>query len=48
MVVASPPFQVNKQLWGLLGRRPAPTSQRSHAMTDRQIHPFNKGGVESS
>jgi hypothetical protein len=48
VIVGSPPFQVNKELWSLLGRSPATTCQRSHAMTDREIHPFNKSGVESS
>ena len=48
MIISSPPFQVNQELWGLLGCGPGATCQRSHPMTDREICPFNKSGVESS
>jgi len=48
MVVGAPPLQMGQQGWRLLSRRPAPTSQRSYSVSDGQIHPLNKGGVEPS
>ena len=48
MIISSPPFQVNQELWGLLGCGPGATCQRGHPMTDREIRPFNKSGVEPS
>ena len=46
MVVRAPPLEVGQQLWGLLGRGPRTTSQRGYPMADRQIHPFNKSGIQ--
>ncbi len=48
MIVGSPPFQMGQELRGLLGGSPGATCQRCHTLTDGQIHPFNKSGVESS
>ena len=48
MRVRTPPLQVSSQVWDLLSRRPASTSQRGYCMADRQTHPFDKGGVEPS
>jgi hypothetical protein len=48
MVVRSPPFQVCEQVWGLLGRGPRTASERGNSLSDRQIHPFNKGSIEPS
>jgi hypothetical protein len=48
MIVSPPPLQVGKELWGGLRGGPGATRQSCHSMTDGQIHPFNKSGVESS
>ncbi len=48
MIRSPPPFQVNQQLWGLLSGRPGAACERCHAMSDRQIDPFNEGGVQPS
>jgi len=48
MILGSPPFQVNQKGWGLLSGGPGAACERCHAMTDGQIHPLNKSGVESS
>ena len=48
MIVSPPPFQMGQQLWGLLGRGPRATCQRGYPMTDAQIDPFNKSGVQPS
>ena len=48
MIVRAPPLQMSEQVWGLLRRCPGTTSQRGYCMADRQIHPFDKGGVEPS
>jgi hypothetical protein len=42
MIVSAPPFQVNQELWGLLGCSPCTTCQCCHPMSDGQVHPFNK------
>jgi len=46
MVVGAPPFQIGQKLWGLLRRGPGAASERGYPMSDRQIHPFNKSGVQ--
>ncbi len=48
VIVRPPPLQMGQQLWSLLGRGPGAASQRGYAMADRQIHSFDKGGVELS
>ena len=48
MIVGSPPLQMGQQVWGLLGRRPGATSQRGHPVSDGQIHPLDKSGVQPS
>ncbi len=48
MIVGSPPLEMSQQLWGLLSGGPGATSQRRYSMTDAQINPFNKSGVEPS
>src|SRR5579864_1727666 len=48
MIVGSPPFQVGQELWGLLGRGPGATRQRRYSMTDGQIDPLDKSGVQAS
>src|SRR5216683_4808433 len=48
MIVGAPPLEMSQELWGLLGRGPGSTCQRSHAVTDGQIHPFNKSGIQPS
>jgi hypothetical protein len=46
MIVGPPPFQMGQQLWGLLSRRARAACERLHAMSDRQIHPFNERRVQ--
>jgi hypothetical protein len=46
MILRTPPFQMVEQLWRLLRRGPGSTCERSYAMTDRQIDPFNKRCVQ--
>ena len=46
VVIGSPPFQVCKQMWGLLSRRPGAACERCHAMSDSQIHPLNESRVQ--
>lgn len=46
MVVGSPPFEMSEQTRRPLRRRPGPPDQPSHALSDRQVHPFDKGRVE--
>ena len=48
MIVRTPPLQMGQQLRSLLGRGPGATSQCRYSMSERQIHPFNKGGVQPS
>jgi hypothetical protein len=48
MTIGSPPLEVGQQVRRLLRRRPGATSQRGYSMSDRQIHPLDKGGVELS
>ncbi len=48
VIVRAPPLQMGQQLWSLLGRGPGPSCERCHAMTDRQIHPFDTSGVQPS
>ena len=48
MVVRSPPFHVSQQLWGLLGRGPRAACQSRHPVTNGQIHPLDKSGVQPS
>ncbi len=48
MIIRSPPLQIGQQLWSLLGSGPGPSCERSHSVTDRQIHPFDKSGIEPS
>ena len=48
MLVGTPPLQMDQQLWRLLRRRPAATSQCGYAMTNGQIDSFNESGVESA
>jgi hypothetical protein len=48
VIARPPPLQMGQQLWSLLGCGPSAASQRGYAMADRQIHPFDKGGVELS
>ncbi len=45
---SSPPFQVGQQLWGGLRRGPGATRQRRYSMTDGQIDPLDKSGVQPS
>jgi hypothetical protein len=46
VIIRAPPFQIGQKLWGLLRRRPGAASERGYPMSDRQIHPFNKSGVQ--
>lgn len=48
MIVSAPPLQMSQQLWGKLRRGPGATRQRSHPMTDGQIDPLDKSGVQPS
>src|SRR5258708_27229012 len=48
MIVGSRPVQMGQKLWGLLSRGPCATCQRCHPMTDGQIHPLDKSGVQPS
>src|SRR6266566_1675742 len=48
MIVSSPPFQMGQKLWGLLSRGPSATCQSCHPMTDGEIHPLDKSGVQPS
>ncbi len=48
MVVGSPPLEVGQQVWSLLGRGPGAARQRCYPLTNRQIQPFDKSGIESS
>jgi hypothetical protein len=48
MRVGSPPLEIGEQVWRLLGRGPGATSQRGYSVSDGQIHPLNKGRVQSS
>ncbi len=48
MLGSPPPFQMSQKVWGLLGRGPRATCQRSYPMTDAQIDPFNTSGVQPS
>jgi hypothetical protein len=48
MIVRAPPLQMGQEVWGLLSSGPGPSRERCHAVTDRQIQPFNECGVESS
>ena len=47
MVVGSPSLEVGQQVWSLLGRGPGAARQRCYPLTDRQIQPFDKSGIES-
>ena len=46
MIVRTPPLEVGEQVWGLLGRGPRATSQRRYSMSDGQIHPLDKSGIQ--
>jgi hypothetical protein len=46
MIVRTPPLEMSEQVWGLLRRRPGATSQRGYCMSDGQIHPLDKSGVQ--
>ena len=48
MIISAPPLQVGEQVRGSLSRRPGATSQRGYSVTDGQIHPLNRGGIEPS
>src|SRR6266849_1106551 len=48
MILGSPPFQVNQKVWGRLRRSPGAACQRCHPVSDGQIHPLNKSGVQPS
>ncbi len=48
MIGSAPPLQLSQELWGLLGRGPRATRQRSYPMADGQIDPLDESGVESS
>src|SRR5438045_3270501 len=42
----APPFQAGQELWGGLSLRPRATRQRCHSLTDSQLDPLNKSGVQ--
>ncbi len=46
MIVGAPPLETGQQLWGLLSRCPGTACERCHAMTDAQIDPLDKRGVQ--
>jgi hypothetical protein len=48
VIVGAPPLQMGEQGWGLLRRRPGAAGERCYPMSDGQIHPLNKSGIESS
>src|SRR5258708_1623570 len=48
MIVSSPPFQMDQELWGLLGRGPGATCQSCHSMANGQIHSLDKSSVQPS
>ena len=48
MIVRSPPFQVDGEVRSLLDCGPGSASQRCHAMTHGQIHPFDTCSIQSS
>jgi hypothetical protein len=48
VIIASPPLKVGQKLWSLLGSRPGATCQRGYCMSNGQIHPLDKGGVQPS
>ncbi len=48
MIRGAPPLKMSQEVWSELRRSPTATCQRSYPMTDRQIHPFNEGGIQPS
>ena len=48
MIVRAPPFYIDQQVWRLLSRRPGSMSKGCHSMSDRQIHPLDKSGIEQT
>jgi len=48
MVIGAPPLQLSQQGWGLLRRCPGAACERCHPVTDGQIHPFDKSGIQPS
>ena len=48
MIGSSPPFHVSQQLWGKLRRGPRAACQSRHPVTNAQIHPLAKSGVQPS
>src|SRR5215469_2363572 len=46
VIVSAPPLQMGQQVWRLLRRSPGTTSQRSYSMSDGEIHPLTRGGVQ--
>ena len=48
MRVGSPPLEMGQEVWSGLRCGPGAACPRCHPMTDSQIRPLNKSGVQSS
>ena len=46
MLVGSPPFDMQKQMFMVLSERPGLAHQGSNAPADRQVDPFNESGLD--
>ncbi len=46
MVVRTPPFDMQEQMFGVLSQRPGLSHQRSNTSTDGQIDPFNESRLD--
>jgi len=47
VILCPPPFEMEQELWRVLGRRPTAAVQSRTTLSQGQVHAFNKGRIES-